>query len=404
MINRYPRRRLGILLVAGCGVAGYAAGGGWDGARKKVVLTEIGNLHPLQTPSRPQRTQMDEFAEFQDLFTGGRETDIWKVVLQLPTARIPEALQRLRELQAVAASGSSDARRLAEIESAVYFRWAESDPVAALADVSTMPGPPDQKAMMARNALLKSVLAAWMRTDPNAAYRAVKDREDFGFTGRDMLVQTWTAENVFQNLKLFPDKSEDLLGWYCIAVAGDEGQRNAMLKALMEQPNMKDRDWGYFMLFRQWAYMDFPAAMAEAKKHDHPGLEQHVFEDGLSVQSAATIRWAVSQNIPPGGVDWEQGYRSWLRSDSADAQKWLDEQAPAWISQGHIAAVAGFRAEQLRPARGGKLVPDTDAAGQKLVQVVTEWKNKDPQAAANWLETAPDEARKLFIKQGAGNE
>ena len=165
---------------------------------------------------------------------------------------------------------------------------------------------------------------------------------------------------------------------------------------------MKDRDWGYFMLFRAWAQRDFPAAMAEAKTHDHPGLEEHVFEDGLNSQPAATMRWAVGQNIPPKGVRWENGYRNWLVFEPADAQQWLETQAPVWERSGHTATVAAFRAKQIQNEglRGGI---DVEAANQKLIDLMDRWKTKDPEAAAKWLDTAPEAARKLIIGKGAGS-
>jgi hypothetical protein len=391
---------LGISLICGCGVAGYAVGSAGTEVRKNVA-TEVAEIfrRPRRLP-REKRVEENVFETFRGLLAkDSKESNLWKVVSRLPKAAIPEALKELRAAKLLTATGSSEERRLEEIESALYFHWAETNPQAALADVSTLPGPPDQIAQMKRHALLSSVLAAWMRTDANAAYRAVKDHKDFGYTGRDMLVQTWTAENVFEKLELFPDKNRDLLGWYCVAAAKDEAQRNAMLTALKEKIVMDDRDWGYFMLFRAWAYQDFPAAMAEAKKHDHAGLENHVLEDGLNEQPAATMRWAVSQNLPPGGSSWDQGYGNWLMYDPADAQKWLDEQAPAWILGGHTATVASFRAKQLNRKRPEQI--DDEAAGKKLIDLVDDWKTKDPKAAAKWLETAPDAARTLLIKKEA---
>jgi hypothetical protein len=399
-----PLRWLAPLLIGACGLAGYAVRSagiyGVNGESRERKISRVDEKTP-----RELRAEDTPFADFKRLLLGARhETDIWKTVSRLPSASISDALRALRETRVKTPGRTEADYRLDEIESALYYHWAESDPAAALADVSAMPGPPDDDATEARKALLESVLAAWMRTDPNAAYRAVKDHKDFGYVGREMLVQTWTAENVFENLKLFPEKNEDLFGAYCAAAAVDEGQRNAMLKALKEQPDMKDRDWGYFILFRKWAYTDFPAAMAEAKKHDLPGLENRVFEDGIKHQAAATMRWAVSRNIPPGGSRWESGYNNWLAKDAADATKWLEEQAPAWIRDGHISAVAGFRAVQVSTVFLERAGEDKDAAAKKLVEVMEEWRAKDPQAAAKWLDTAPDEARKLLTEQKTTHE
>jgi hypothetical protein len=398
---KFPARRwLSLFLICGCGVAGYTVGSAGTEVRKNVA-TEVATIfrRPRRLP-RERRLEESPFENFKGLIAkDSKESNLWKVVSRLPKEAIPEALKELRAAKLLTATGSSEERRLEEIESALYFHWAETNPQAALADVSTLPGPPDQIAQMKRAALVQSVLAAWMQTDANAAFRAVKDHDDFGYLGRNMLVQTWTAENVFDKLELFPDKNRDLLGWYCVAASKDEAQRNAMLTALTEKIVMEDRDWAYFMLFRAWAQRDFPAAIAEAKKHDHPGLEDQVINDGLSSQPAATMRWAISQNMPPGGSSWDQGYGNWLRSDPADAQRWLDEQAPAWIRSGHTATVASFRARQLNRKRPEQI--DNEAAGEKLIDLVDDWKTKDPKAAAKWLETAPDAARILLTGKGA---
>jgi hypothetical protein len=391
---------LGALLICICGVAGYTVGSTGTEVQKNVA-TEVAKIFRRpRSLQRERRVEENIFETFRRLLAkDSKESNLWKVVSRLPKAAIPEALKELRAAKLLTATGSSEERRLEEIESALYFHWAETNPQAALADVSAMPGKPDQVAQMKRHALLSSVLASWMRTDANAAYRAVKDHDDFGYTGRDMLVQTWTAENVFEKLELFPDKNRDLLGWYCVAASKDEAQRNAMLTALKEKIVMDDRDWGYCLLFRAWAQRDFPAAIAEAKKHDHPGLENQLTIDGLSSQPAATMRWAVSQKIPPGGPSWDQGYSEWLMYDPADAQRWLDEQAPAWIRSGYTATVASFRARQLNRKLPEQI--DDEAAGKKLIDLVDDWKTKDPKAAAKWLETAPDTARTLLTGKGA---
>jgi len=371
-----------LILIGLSAAAGFAVGNMTKPGEPSVEQgqTAARRTERSQTPPRAHPEPFDEFRSL--LSPDSRETDIWKVVSRIPPDKIPGTLTLLRETLSHTSGESAGADRLAEIESALFFHWTESDPAAALADVSKLPGPPDQVAIQRRDALLQSVLSAWMRMDPNAAYRAVKDHKDFSYIGRDMLVATWTAENVFENLKLFPDKNRDLLGWYCVAAAKDEGQRNAMLKALKELPDMKDRDWAYFMLFRDWAYRDFDAAVAEAQKHDRPGLVEHVLEDGFQGQPAAAMRWAADHHIPPGGAWWSESYGKWLVFDPQGAGQWLEEQAPAWEKAGHFAAVADFRAEQL--SRSEKI--DKKAVQPVWAALMKDWKIKDPEAAETWLD------------------
>jgi hypothetical protein len=396
-------RWLALILVVTSGVAGYAVGNAIRRPTEQEPRTTTkASPRPARAATREMRETEDPWEQLTALLSpDSQESDIWEIVSRLPADKIPAAIRDLRAAQFHATTGSEEARRLAEIASALYFHWAESDPHAALADVSTLPGEPDQQAQARRTALVKSVLAAWMRVDPNAAYVAVKDHEDFGYVGRDMLVTTWTPENVFQNADLYPDKHRDLLGWYCVAAAADDAKRNAMLVALKEQPKMKDRDWAYFMLFRDWAYRDFPAAMAEAELHDHRGLVEHVLEDGLNQQPAATLQWAVSHDIPPGGPKWEKAYQQWLMFNADDAQSWLESQSPGWTSTGQIDVVAGLLAVELDSKISIQGKVDNHAAGEKLISLVEDWQSKDPQAAEKWLETASDSARKLIKGKGA---
>ena len=400
-------RWLAPLLIGACGVAGYAAGGGWDGVRKMDPVAKPDISHGPRTLPREQRgrrVEEDVFENFKSLLSGGsKETDIWKVVSRLPVAAIPDALKELRAAQAVTASHCREARRLDEIESALYFHWAELDPVAALADVAEIPKSFEASAQIRKSRLVSSVLAAWMRTGAETAYWAVKDDEEFGYIGRDMLVQTWTPGNVFENLAKHPDKHRDLLGWYCVAAARSPFRRDAMLTALREQPKMKDRDWGYQLLFRSWGYNDFNSAMAGAEAQNLPGMITQLMRDNLETRPQKVMPWAAKNNLPPGGPLWEQGYHEWLGFDGPGARRWLGEQAPVWESKGHSAAVAGFLAQDLANAETMKFTADQEAAARKLTELVARWKNNDPAAAAKWLETAPEAARELLTGKGAGD-
>lgn len=380
-----PRHLFPILLVTTCGMAGYAVGHLRISA-KGNPLAESGSSDSRRTHTREQRSEESPAENFRRLIVDRKnEENLWKVVSRLPAAEIPEALRILREARAITVSRTMEDKRLAEIESALYYRWAEFDPVAARADVAALPGAPDQQAKSKQDELMKSVLNAWMKTDPDAAYRSVKDQYHFSYMGRDMLVKTWTAENVFENLKRFPENNEDLLGEYCVSIVRKENQRNAMLKALQDQTEFKDRDWGYMRLFREWASTDFPAAIAEAKKVDRPGFEQSVLEEGLKGQPAVALRWAVSQNISPdAGQSWWVGYDRWLYSDAADARQWLENQAPAWEANGHFEAVAMFRIQQL--SKQEKI--DLKTEQPVWTALVSKWKSQDPEAAEKWLNGA----------------
>lgn len=385
--------------IAASGWAGYAWGNAGKAGTRAVPAPAVETSRTAREPKRDRRAEEDAFTNYERLLAG-KETDIWKSVSRLPEEKVPEALRRLKEWQAVTASRSSDGRRLEEIESALYFHWADLDPQAALAAVAAMPDTTDQMARMKRGQLLESVLAAWMRTDANGAYRAVKDHKDFNFRGRDMLVQTWTPENVFKNLEVFPDKRRDLLGWYCALSVGNDVKRNAMLEALKTQPDMKDRDTANFMLFRSWGYEDFNSAVAEAQAQKLSGTIKQLVTDNLPNNPWDAMPWAARNGFPPGGPLWERGYSTWLMLDGAAARSWFAGQASAWENDGHSASVAGLLAEDFSRSGKAKDEANQTAAGRQLMDLMERWKSKDPKAAAKWLDTAPPSARELLTGKG----
>ncbi|RYD26149.1 MAG: hypothetical protein EOP87_23225, partial [Verrucomicrobiaceae bacterium] len=345
-MNPVSARSLGALIIFGCGLGGYAAGGGFGGTAKVTALETDGNRRHERGGLPARRIDLDDFGKFEELLKEGSETDIWKTVSRLPRERMPDAIRRLKEIEAVTATGSPE-YLLRDIKSALYFHWAEMDPRAALADVVAIPKSTDQDERARKGLLMTSVLTAWMRTDPDAAFRAVKDDENLEYYGRDLIVKLWTPENVFENLKKYPENHQLLLGWYCGENANDTVKRNAMLQALKEQPDMKDRDWAYMLLFRGWGYEDFDAAMAEAESQKRTGTVTQLMQDNLNRNPDKVLRWAAAKDIPPGGPLWEDGYRYWLNFDKPAAKDWFEKQAPLWESKGYHSTVAGFMAKQL---------------------------------------------------------
>ncbi|RYD21375.1 MAG: hypothetical protein EOP88_11635 [Verrucomicrobiaceae bacterium] len=393
-------RLTGVFLIGACGLGGYAAGGGFDGVAEPQAQVEQETRTREHTGSPARRVELDDFARFEELLDGGKDTDIWKAVSRLPKETLPDAFRRLREKRAITASDSPDAQWLDDIESALYFHWAELDPQAALADVVAFPETTDESERTRKGQLMKSVLTAWMRTDPNAAYRSVKDDEKLEYYGRDLLVRLWKPENVFENLKLYPENHQLLLGWYCGAAAEDPVKRNAMLVALKEQKDMQHRDWAYLLLFRSWGYSDFGSAMAEAEAQQLPGTVKQLIQDNLRSNPWQVLPWSSTKDIPPGGPRWEEGYSQWLDMDGPSAREWFNKQAPLWESKGHSAAVAGFLAQDLDDSQQNKSSDGEEAAAKNLTELMNRWKGKDPATAAKWLETAPPAARKLLSGEG----
>lgn len=360
------------------------------------LVTRTGDRRPVAD---------DPAAAFERLLAGG-DRRTWAVVSRLDAGKVSEWLAKLHGIQARTPRGSAEWTRLAEIESALYFHWAAADPQAAWAEVATIPDSYDPSVAGHTTRMVSSVLAAWMRRDPDEAYTAAKNHPDHGHLARNMLILTWTPETLEQNLEKHPDKRRDLLGWFCGSVVEDEAKREAVIGFLLQDPAPKDADWGRMLFFRSWGYIDFDAAVARAEALELPDMVQLVFRDNLSMSPSKVMPWATAKGMEPGGPQWESGFAHWLKMDPAGARAWFESQAPAWERNGHDPAVAGFLSAELAntdwAAKAGKPDPAAEqAAARRLSDFLTRWSAKDPAAASKWRKAASKETRDHLAEANA---
>lgn len=395
------------LALLASGWAGHALGS----ARGREQQLTSGTGRPdlaasLVTGSNGRRPAPEDPAAAFERLLSGEDRRTWAVVSRLDASGVPGLLAQLRAIQGSTPRGSGEWTRLAEIESALYFHWAAADPRAAWADVAAIPESHDSGVEEHTDALVKSVLAAWMRRDPDEAYTEAKNHPEHGYTARDMLVLTWTPQTLEENLAKHPDKRRDLLGWFCGSVADDEAKREAVIGYLLQHPAPKDADRGSMLLFRKWGYEDFDASIARAEELELPDMIKLVFQDNLSMSPEKVMPWAISKGVAPGGPQWEEGYLDWLAKDPAEARAWFDSHAAEWEKQGHHAAVAGFLASEvadaLRLTKAGRGVPGVEeAALSRLSGFVSSWQEKNPAAASRWHDTAPKTIRDRLAETAA---
>ena len=346
-----------------------------------------------QPPPRPHPEPFDDFRSL--LLPDSRETDIWKVVSRISPDRIQDAIREIHQLD----KRGTYLPRKDEILSALYFHWAENDPKAALAGLP--PAPKDIMASIAWRGLAKSVLTAWMRMDPEAAFSAAKaTNKDFYYMGRDMLVQTWTPENLFQNLDRHPENRSDLMAWYCSSLAFKPEARDAMLKTLKDNPNMKDAGTAAGFLLIKWGYQDFDAAIAKAQDFHASQIVKQIIRTNMPFRGDKALPCAVENEIPPGGPDWETGYSGWLSMNGPEARKWFKEQELSWELDGHADAAAAFLALDYANAKAANLAAEQAEAERRFQRLVERWQRKDPQSVRKWLDTAPKAARELIDGKG----
>ncbi|MEK7954179.1 RNA polymerase sigma factor [Luteolibacter soli] len=388
-----------VVALLASGWTGHALGSA-SGREQQLSLStgRPGSAASLVTAAVDRRpVEVDPATAFECLLAG-EDRRTWAVVSRLDAKTMPVWMEKLHKLQASTPRASAEWERLTEIESALYFHWADADPQAAWKEVAAIPDSNDHSVSGHTKALVESVLAAWMRRSPDEAYNAAKDHPDHGYTARDMLILTWTPETLEENLAKHEDKRDDLLGWFCGSIVGDQAKREAVIKYLLQDPPPKEAAWGRKLFFRSWGYEDFLAAMARAEELKLPDMQRLLFQDNLPNNPITVMPWAISKGMAPGGPQWEQGYQQWLQVEPAEARAWFETQAPAWERDGHDSAVAGFFASELAiaslSAKSGKPDPAAEqAAAKRLSEFLSRWSAKDSAAELKWRNAASKETR-----------
>ncbi len=387
-----------VLALLAAGWAGHAVGS----ARKDRTDA---TSHPIaRASSDPRdgtttslRETEDPLHAFRELVAGRREAP-WQVVSRIPAARIPALLAELRESFDQFPTGSADGSWRMEIESALLYRWAESDPRAAFEDARSQPESRDVLFRLRNQELVRGVLAAWMQVDPEAAYHAAKGHKVAGHLAADMLVRTWTVETLEDHLSRFGDERKSLVGVFCSAIQSDDRKREAMLTRIEQEPELPGRDWAKFRLFRAWGLRDFDAAIARASAMGFRDTVAQLLEDNLNIMPARAMPWAVEHDIAPDAKSWGNRFDGWLRSDATGARTWLAGQLDSWEAQGHREAVAELVARDLAHLRS-QLAPDAallDETSRQLKERIARWRAVDPDAPDRWIAGTPEVVREML--------
>lgn len=375
-------RWLPVFLVLASGAAGWSAAKLSPGPQKEEseagkAVTE--KARPLaKERSLSTLAPMKEF--LAELSPAADDGKIWRIVQRLDPKYIPAALAEI--------AAREDSRNYERWMSALYYRWAETDPMAAIGSAKQLVGEHLQDSMAL------AVLSSWMAKDADAAYLALRNDKDFSHYARNMLVRTWNQETVFENLKRFPDEkdSQYLLGAYCYHSADDPASRDHMIAALAEKKDLPFRDWGYSLLYRSWLYQDPAKALAAVSEQPIPWLQQQMLKDGLSNQPAATLKWAAEKGLQPGESIWQNAYRNWLVFEPAEARGWFAEQMPVWSERGDHRAVADFISQDIDNTTATKDEATRQQLNEQLAKQIELWRQQDSAAADEWLAAAKKKA------------
>ena len=137
-------------------------------SRERKAGDSRGDTATLRNPGaavKPRELETDPLKSFERLLAGkGEYHEIGAVISRIPPAKLPELLDRLKEIMADPPNGI-DPKQLREIAEAMYFHWAEADPRAAVQDALKRPVEVDQYRMV------RVVFTAWLKTGGLPAYQ-----------------------------------------------------------------------------------------------------------------------------------------------------------------------------------------------------------------------------------------
>jgi len=374
MARSFSRWLPGVLVLA-CGVGGWTLGKGRTDPRAEVTSEQKAAPKTSRSLARERSVSsvapMSEF--LAELSPDADEGKIWRIVQRLSPQEIRDAITEI--------AGKEKPGAYEAWLSALYYRWAEIDPMAALESAKQLKGE------FLADEMGRAVLCSWMSRDAEGAYVALKKDKDFWHEARDMLVRTWNKDTVFENLKRFPDKEDakTLLGAYCFQSAGDPESRAHILAALAENKDLTGREWGYSLLYRSWLYKDPVNALAAVPDKSVPWLHQQMLRDGLNAQPGPTLKWASAQGLRPGESMWQEAYRNWLVFEPETAHAWFADQVPVWNQQGDHRAVAEFINQEIDNAQATKNESSRQQLDARLAQQIELWRKHDPAAADAWL-------------------
>jgi hypothetical protein len=334
-----------------------------------------------------QRLKRDEFLISRDYLRG---IEAWNHVKGLSLAQVKEAL---------AITGEKAAPdNWANLATLLFHRWGELDPEEAMRHVRQLGDAEAQN-------FGPSILVAWMKNDPESAYRwSLADRKFAESIGFDFMLPSTlmseSAASAMEKAKLLGEGiSSSVAMKLAQAMSGDAKSRAEFLSAISNL-DKKPRQDAIGIMIRVWS----SRAPEELLKgwNDLPidGEQQKpLLNDVLKLwgkrEPAKAAEW---MTVHPEMADLGQvqgGYKSWLENDAATAERWLLGRSDAGAFAANI--VKQMHSESLNDTMG----LNWSGLSQKEIQRNRQthyriWAQANPDEAARWLESIGPEAAKSF--------
>lgn len=373
-------------------IAGAAGWGGYSlGAGKRPA----GKDAPTNTPepkssavAAPAAPDMPLVLKTRDLavpadLSGYRPEylECWRVIRDFSADQVKSALSQIGE---VAARPSTPAvRRM------LYFRWGQLDPAKAMAAA--------QKLENAEGEVYgpsEACLTAWLRKDPETAYRWCTDPKNKVGGIAYTAAPAFLTDDAPRVLASVAPLGEPLPGMVVDKLAQteshDPAKREAFLKMLSANGTPDQIQDGRASVYNYWAEINpreaIDAATASGENPtDTRRFQQAVLTRWSNIQPAAALDWMTAH---PDAIPLKkqlETYEGWLRRKPLEAERWLDENPVRREFHGGITRIlfARFLPTYRSTLSEGK----TDVAEtlRALKTHYTRWKSADPQEAGQWL-------------------
>ena len=334
-----------------------------------------------------QRLKRDEFLIPRDYLRG---IEAWNHVKGLSLAQVKEALAITGEKAAFA--------NWDNLATLLFHRWGELDPEEAMRHVRQLGNAETQN-------YGSSILVAWMKNDPEGAYRwSVGDRkfaESIQFAR--MLPSTLMSESAasaMEKSKLLGDAVSRAVAMNLAqAMGGDARSRAEFLAAISSLDNKPGQD-AIGTMIRVWSSQAPDELLKGWNGLPVDGeLQKPLLNDILALwgnrEPAKAVEWMTAHPEMAELGQVQRVYRTWLVNDAATAERWLQGRSDSGAFAADI--VKQMHSEALNDTMGinwsGLSQEDLDNNRQSHYRI---WAQAKPDEAALWLESIGPEAAKSF--------
>ncbi|WP_035601736.1 hypothetical protein [Haloferula sp. BvORR071] len=378
------------LAAAGGSWIGYLAGAGpdlaetmWAAREKPTTTREARRDTGHQALSRPNAT--DVLLKLKSGDPGGSnrllQAKAWEDVRTFTAEQCREGLR-------VTGTGTIEEMSPPGAEM-LFFRWAEVDPQAAMGAAMDLSKPFNLQ-------YARSVLAAWFKNDPEAAYRwsksdprMAKNLRTEEMMGSVLLGEP--AESAMAKAMLMGEGVRERV--FCVngAIAGSSGkeERDAFIKKLSKFGE-DERYAGTRLLLRSWGAQEPREVLDhwdEFSYQDRPGgrpVRDEILGRWGARQPAEAMTWLDENPLPDRQARQLDIYSRWVERDSEAAGQWLEGRENAGdyaellvkqaLSQALNNTMDHFSSKQV-----------TERRDELLRRHYQLWERKQPEAATVWL-------------------